>query len=161
MTTSILMAATLTIGLAAGATAQEVVFLIRHAEKAAGEDPSLTEAGRARASRLAHALADAELDAVITSTASRTMETGTIISSALDLPIDSLPPKDIAGLIDLITFDYEDGRVLVVAHRETIPGILAALGHVGSVTIDENEFDRVFIVVPAADPTTVADLTFP
>jgi broad specificity phosphatase PhoE len=67
-------------GLAPGAQAQgapTVVVVVRHAEKAAtpANDPPLTEAGVARAKALAVVLADADVQAVISTPLVRTRET--------------------------------------------------------------------------------------
>ena len=53
------------------------VVLVRHAERvAAGQDPSLSEAGRARAELLALMLADASISAVYVTDTARSRQTG-------------------------------------------------------------------------------------
>ncbi|HEU0080180.1 MAG TPA: histidine phosphatase family protein, partial [Longimicrobiaceae bacterium] len=71
------------------AAAQEptTVVVVRHAEKAAagGQDPELSEAGAARAGALAAALADAGVDAVVTTQLRRTRLTAQPLMRELDL----------------------------------------------------------------------------
>ena len=143
------------------APAQDALFLIRHAEKAEGDDPALTEAGRNRAARWAVMLADAGIDKVFTSTARRTMETGGIIADALDVETEALPPGDTTALLDMVSFDHEEGRVLIVGHNETIPGILTELGMFELVEMSDTTFSRLFVVVPGGDAPTIIDLTMP
>lgn len=132
------------------AFAQDVVYLIRHAEKAqTGADPALTPDGRTRAAAWAEMLEFAGLDVVITSEARRTRETGEIIADGLTLPQVSLPPNDIAGLVDLLQFDHEDDAVLIVGHAETIPRIVDAIGGSGDFSVDQSEFDNLFILFDA------------
>ncbi|HEX2190341.1 MAG TPA: histidine phosphatase family protein, partial [Longimicrobiaceae bacterium] len=75
--------------LAGRAAAQEptVVVLVRHAEKAAagGQDPELSEAGTARAGALAAALAEAGVDAVVTTQLRRTRLTAQPLMRELGL----------------------------------------------------------------------------
>lgn len=142
------------------ASAQEAVYLIRHAERAEGENPAITEAGRQRAAQWAELLASARIEHVYTSEARRTIETGGIISKALGVSAESVATGDTAGLLDLMSFDYEDARVLVVGHTETIPGILEALGVAGIIEMPKDDYARLFVVVPG-DPATLFDLRMP
>lgn len=135
----------------APAAAQETVLVIRHAEKAAGnDDPALTEAGRARAQAWAEMFAGSGIDIVITSDARRTRETGSVIASALDVERTETPMADIATLMDLLTFDYAEDTVLVVGHTETIPRILSDLGVFEMIEIDPHDFGSLFVVAPGA-----------
>jgi len=58
-------------------SAQPIVVIVRHAEKAAngGNDPDLSSAGRARAEALARILKDSGITAIFTSEFKRTQET--------------------------------------------------------------------------------------
>ena len=128
------------------ASAQEAVYLIRHAEKAEGEDPALLPEGRDRAAAWAGMLQRAEIDVVLTSDAVRTRETGGIIARALDIPTEALAASDVTGLVDLMTFDHEEDRVLVVGHAETLPAILEGLGVGAGIEIDQDDFGNLFVV---------------
>ena len=129
------------------AIAQDAIYLIRHGEKElSADDPALTIEGRKRAADWAKMLGKVGLDAVITSNALRTRETGGIIASELDLEASALPTNDVAGMVDTLEFDHEDETVLVIGHAETIPRILQMLGMLESITIDQSEFDNLFIV---------------
>jgi phosphohistidine phosphatase SixA len=131
--------------------AQERVFIIRHADKAAtGEDPSITDHGRLRAANWARVLAHAGVEAVFTSTATRARQTGDIIAETLGLPAEAVAPGDTVGLIDLLAFDYEDQRVLIVGHTETIPSLLDGFGVSSEWTVGANEYDALFVVTPAS-----------
>ncbi|SFB80526.1 histidine phosphatase family protein [Tropicimonas isoalkanivorans] len=136
--------------------AQEAVFLIRHGEKqATGEDPGLTGAGQARAAAWAGMLASAGIDAVITTEARRTRETGDIVAQALDVERTEVAVSDVTGVLDLLGFDYAEDRVLVVGHAETIPSILSGLGVREAPEIGQEVFDTMFVVVPASDGAPV------
>lgn len=144
-----LIALSLLMGLRLPALSQEVVYIIRHAEKAAGEDPTLTPSGRRRAAGWAEMLSQAGLDLVLTSDAARTRETGGVIADALGLPHDSLPAEDIAGLVDTLQFDHEGDVVLIVGHTETIPGILEYLGATESVELARDDYASLFVLLDA------------
>jgi 2,3-bisphosphoglycerate-dependent phosphoglycerate mutase len=139
----------------AAAMAQETVLIIRHAEKAEGADPALTDAGRLRALSWAQILGDSGVQAVVTSDARRTKETGAIIAAALSIPQSDWPADDSAGLIDFLSFDYEGETVLVVGHTETIPSMLRQLGVGYDIEIAQSAFDNLFIVsgIDAGQPS--------
>src|SRR5438876_10437133 len=61
------------------ASAQPVVVIVRHAEKAAngGNDPDLSSAGHARADELARILKDSGITAIFSTEFKRTQETAT------------------------------------------------------------------------------------
>ena len=148
-------AALLSLALAASATtatAQEVVYLIRHAEKdSEGADPVLTEAGRARAAGWARMLAEAGIDAILTSDRRRTQETGAIVGAALGLPQVALPASDVAATLDRLQFEHAEDVVLVVGHSETLPLIVEGLGGGAGVKIGPEEFDTLLVLTGLAE----------
>jgi len=134
------------------AQAQEMVFLIRHAEKeASGKDPKLTGAGRERAGDWADMLQFGGIDVVFTSDATRTRETGQIISESLDVPRKEVSREDVAGLMDLLEFDHADEKVLIVGHAETIPLILSRLGVSDMIEISQDDYANLLVVTPGPD----------
>lgn len=145
------------------ASAQDAVYLIRHGEKELSEtDPALTPEGQERAAAWAVMLGRVGLDAIITSDALRTKETGRIIADALALRPYALPRADIAGLIDALEFEHEGETVLIVGHAETIPRILEYLGVLKDVTIDQSEFANLFVVLwPSSDDPAYMHLLMP
>lgn len=143
--------------------AQDAVYLIRHGEKElSGDDPALTAEGRKRAVDWAEMLGNVGVGAVLTSDALRTKETGGIIANELDLEANALPTNDVAGLVDTLEFDHEGETVLVVAHAETIPRILELLGVLESISIEQSEFDNLFIVQrPSSEEPVFIHLIMP
>ncbi len=93
------------------AAAQEAVYVIRHAEKEnAGDDPSITQEGQARAAAWAEMLQTVELDVVFTSDAKRTQQTGNIIADKLGLPTQTVDRADTTGLIDILSFSMTNDK---------------------------------------------------
>ena len=138
--------------------AQDTVFLIRHADKElSGTDPGLTPLGKARAENWGDVLALAGIEAVFTSDARRTRQTGAVIADMLGVDTTAHDRTDTTGLLDLLSFDHEDDRILIVAHAETIPAILSGLGHDLAPKIPDTVFDNLFI----ASDTAVVHLKVP
>jgi broad specificity phosphatase PhoE len=133
------------------ANAQQVVFLIRHAEQASGadaDDPLLTETGQRRAKALVTVLKDAGLTAIYTSEAQRTNQTAAPLAQALQIEPKSMPRRDIDGLLERLRTQHADGRVLIISHSLIIPHLLKAFGHPEEVIIERQEYDRLFVIVP-------------
>lgn len=135
------------------AEAQEMVFVMRHAEKEfTGADPHLSDAGRKRAHDWAAFLSNADIDIVINTDATRSRETGEIIAMSLDADRAEVPMADVTGLVDLLDFDHAADRVLVVAHTETIPAILQRLGAPEIAPIAADDYANMYVVVAADGP---------
>ena len=143
--------------------AQEAVYVIRHVEKElSGDDPAITAGGKARAAAWAKMLEYAGLDAVFTSDAKRTQQTGEVIAEKLGVPMNALSRNDIAGLIDALVFDYEDDSVLVVGHAETIPVILESLGAFEEINVSQTDFANLFVLIqPGSEETRLIRVRMP
>jgi phosphohistidine phosphatase SixA len=154
-------AALLFLSLTAGAaSAQPVVYLVRHAERAdagtaaakmTGADPELSAAGQSRAAALAAVLKDARISAIYTTEYKRARDTAEPFARAAGVPVTVVSSKDAAGLVEKVK--SATGNVLVVGHSNTVPDMITALGVAEPVTIGEGEYDRLFVVVRGTPPT--------
>lgn len=134
------------------AHAQEVVYLIRHAEQVLDvEDPPLTEAGHQRAKAWAAILRDANIKTIYTSLKRRTKQTGESIAQALNIPVEPMSRRDVAGLVDRLRTRHADDAVLIVSHSRIIPKLLSELGHLEDVTIVPDDYGSLFILVPQSE----------
>ena len=137
---------------ASPAAVQEVVYVVRHAEQVADvDDPPLSEQGKARARMLREFFRDAGLTAVYATDLRRAMETGDIVTEPLGFEVTPVQPDSLDGLVGRVRREQPDGRVLIVGHSNTVPMVLGQLGYPNEFTIDHDEYDNLFIVVPAAE----------
>ena len=136
----------------AAAQTPTLVFLVRHAEKAAApaDDPPLTAVGEARARALAGALAHAGIGAIISTPYARTRGTAAPIAAQLGLTVETVPVA--GGVAAHATAVAETVRrhagkaVLVVGHSNTIPAIAAALGAPRLPDLCDEEYDQIYVV---------------
>ncbi len=139
------------------ASAQEVIFMIRHAERDwSSDDAGLLDKGHLRAENWARVFTDADLDVVITSEMVRTKQTGAPIAEALEIPSRVFTRYDITGLIELLKAEHADDRVLLVSHSSVIPKIIVALGSTDWFSIPKSDYNDVFVVRPHDDGTVTA-----
>ncbi len=129
------------------AAAQSTIFVVRHAEKAKsnGNDPDLSEAGRARAESLAKILKDANITAIYATEFKRTQQTAAPVAKAFGIELTIVPAKDTATLSAKLRDLH--GNALVVGHGNTIPDLIKALGVETPVNIAETDYDNLFVVV--------------
>ncbi|WP_051885260.1 histidine phosphatase family protein [Lysobacter antibioticus] len=123
--------------------------IVRHAEKSTDDprDPSLSEAGQARAERLAASLAQAPMRAVYATEYRRTRQTGEPTARAHGLTMTRYDAKQAAAeFAATLRRDHRDGTVLVVGHSNTAPAIAAALCACDVAPMPETEFDRRMVV---------------
>jgi phosphohistidine phosphatase SixA len=127
------------------------VFFVRHAEKAAGDNPPLTEQGLQRAADLARALHHVPLSAVFSTDLCRTAQTVgptaaqhglsvqvvplsgselTACEPAIGAPLAPLPKADdaAADLVARLRALPPGSTALVVGHSNTVPELLVGLG---------------------------------
>lgn len=135
------------------------VFLARHAERADAprEDPPLTEAGVARAQSLARILGKSGIKAIYTSQFLRTRATAEPIakqlgieSVAISLKLSTSNPREVSAesiqeMVDKI-LQRPGENALVIGHGNSVPPLIKALGGDITPTIDEKEFDDLFVV---------------
>ena len=150
------------------------VFLVRHAEKAATppEDPPLLESGSKRAQELSHLLAKAGIKSIYTSQFLRTKQTAEplardlgIESSVIRIRMSASNPREISQdtLKEMAEKIYERAgeNVLIVGHSNTIPEVIRVLGGDVIPTIDEKDYDDLFVVtVYARGKARVAHLKY-
>jgi len=143
-------------------TRPTVILLVRHAEKALdeGDDPSLTAAGTARAKALAHVAREAGVSALYSTTYQRTRLTAEPLANALGLSVQTLPPKDIDGLVRKLRTEHAGETVLVSGHSNTVPAVLRALG-ADYEDMDERDYDNLFVAhLAGSGEVTVTLLQF-
>jgi broad specificity phosphatase PhoE len=133
------------------ARAQEMVFLVRHAEKAdRSRDPALSPKGEGRARALAALLRDAGVTAIWATDLQRTRLTANPLAEARKLPIRVHAADDSAGLVAEMREAEPRGRVLVVGHSNTLPEIAAALGVREKISLADDEYDALFVILPGS-----------
>jgi broad specificity phosphatase PhoE len=133
------------------AAASPIIFVVRHAEKAAdGNDPDLSAAGQQRAEGLARILKDAEITAIFTTEFKRTQETAAPTAKATKISPTVVPANDIPAMAEKLR--PLKGNALVVAHGNTIPDLVKALGIEVPITIPENDYSELFVIIMTEKP---------
>ena len=151
-----MMALALMLAAASAAAQDQVIFLVRHAERAPvpanqpsrgmmGDDPPLSAAGQERARRLASMLASAGIKHIFTTEYQRTRQTAAPLAERANVKPVMGAAKDPKAFIEQI--QKASGSVLVVGHSNTIPDLLKGLGVKQAITIPESEYDNLFVVV--------------
>ena len=121
-----------------------VLVITRHAEKQAGDDPCLTDTGKARAERLSKLLGNMPIKALLSTDYCRTRETLAVLAQQSGLAVETYEPLDSAA-IQARLFDGDNGAVVVSGHSNTIPALLARLG-VKIPEISESEYGNLYIL---------------
>ena len=148
--------------------ATTTIIFVRHAEKAQtpADDPGLSEAGQRRVAELTRQLRDADvvagIDAIYSTPFRRTQETAQPIADALDLPINTYDPSDTEAVLERILKEHKGKIILVVAHSNTVPVLIANLGASKKVPpIQEDEYDNIYIIsIPWFGKTKTIRLRF-
>ena len=153
----ILIALTL-FGSASRATTQEdvVVYLVRHAERAedGSNDPPISQEGWDRAQLLSDMLRDAGITHVHVTSFRRARETAVPLVARTRAPLSIYDPDDLEAFAAELR--RTPGRHLVVGHSNTTSELVGALGGDPGSTIEESEYDRLYVVMPrGTEPRSV------
>lgn len=119
-------------------------YVMRHLEKAEGQDPGLSEAGQRNAERLVGWFADDPPAAIYVSATRRARETAGPLAAQLGLTPKDYDPRDTPAL--LARARAEAGTVLIVGHSNTVPEIVAGLGGARPADLAETDFGDIFRV---------------
>ncbi|HEY2017814.1 MAG TPA: phosphoglycerate mutase family protein [Bryobacteraceae bacterium] len=148
----------------APAGSAQTIIVVRHAERAGGTGPEvgLSKAGQLRAQVLAAMLADAGVKHIYTSEVARTQQTAEPLATRLGLHAEVVAANDYDGLIAKLRAGGSAGAALVVGHSNTVPEIVSRLGGGAVPPIEDNEFDRLYVVtLTGANRASVVLLRYP
>lgn len=149
--------------LAPGAAIAEpsIIYVVRHGEKGTGQDPDLTEQGKARAENIATILHRSGIANIYSSTTRRTWQTAQALAARSGLEVQGYDPSAPKALVERVK--AQNGAVLVVGHSNTLPELVRLFGGAPGADIGDNEYDRLYqlIVGPAGAVTTVLLTSLP
>ena len=133
------------------------VYIVRHAEKstmvASDPDPDLTSVGQRRAEALASRLGTAGVTAIIATQFKRSQETAQPLAAALRIQPEIIPAgaRSSSDSVAAAVLRHRGGKVLIVGHSNTIPGIIEALGGPRLPNLCDNEYSNLFLMyIPAS-----------
>ena len=164
-----LIAAMVLTELSATVQAQQAVILVRHAELQGGQGAAmappkhlpLSEAGEARAQRLASHLKDAGVGAIYVTDFVRTQKTAEPLAREIKKEPTVLPKGDAAEMVERLRKNHGEQTVLMVGHTDTLPELLKALGHPDDIKIEPDDYSNLFVVIPKKDgPPTFLRLRY-
>lgn len=128
------------------------IYLVRHAEKGtAGKDPDLTADGQLRAQNIAAILQKAGIRHVFTTPYARTRQTAQPLAQRAAAPVETYDPASPKALVDKVK--ALSGAVLVVGHSNTLPDLVRLFGGSPGADIADNEYDRLYLLVPGRGDT--------
>lgn len=131
---------------ATNALADTTVYVVRHAEKLDGDDPTLTHAGEQRANALARTLRSAQIAACYSSEFKRTRLTAEPTARRFQQTVKEHRAGKEKSLVEQVLRDHQGHNVLIVAHSTTVPAIVKHLGANVAGKIEEEDYDNLFIV---------------
>jgi broad specificity phosphatase PhoE len=138
------------------ATAEPVIlFVVRHAEKSAPNgDLPLSAEGRARADALVAMLGHAGVSHMYSTEMIRARETAAPLAQKLGLTPKVIPVAQTDALVADLKLLPPGSVVLVVNHSGTIPALLEKLGAPKPAAIQEEQYDRLFLISRVGDGGT-------
>ena len=119
-------------------------YVMRHLQKAEGQDPALSAQGARNADRLASWFGKDRPAAIYVSTTRRARETAAPLAARLGLSAKEYDPRDTPGLV--ARAKAEAGTVLIVGHSNTVPEIVAQLGGARPAELADTDYGDIFRV---------------
>ena len=121
---------------------QQTWYFVRHFEKQLGDNPTLTETGKARAEALALFFSDKSLTQVFSTNYNRTLETAAPVTALKGLPVEDYDPRD---LVEFAAKLKTLNNILVVGHSNTTPQILSLMGG-EEIIMTESDYGDVYML---------------
>ncbi len=133
------------------------VYLVRHAEKAAGaenpSDPPLSACGESRSAALAAMLKSVRLERVYSSPYDRSLGTARPVAESHGIEVDAYDPAKLEAFADQLLKRKQDA--LVVGHSNTTAVLAGLLSGEAGEEFDEDEYGRLYLVTLAGDQSQV------
>jgi broad specificity phosphatase PhoE len=122
-------------------------ILIRHAEKGDDDpqDPSLSVEGQDRAAKLRDMLVGNSIDAILSTPYKRTQQTVRPLAGQKFLGIVDYDAKD-PEIISKLAEQYKGKTIVVSGHSNTTPFYVNQLAGTDLEQLDEEEYDKMFVV---------------
>lgn len=141
-------------------TRHPTIVIVRHAEKASEteRDPTLSDAGRARAAALDSALADAHVVAILVTQYRRSVESAALVATRHHItPTVISTDGGVAGHAAAMARAARnfDGVVLIIGHSNTVTPIVAALGGPTLPNLCDKSYSQLFTVMPGLTGTSM------
>ncbi len=123
-------------------------YLVRHAEKQSDgtHDPALTEAGVARAQKIAKVLKGVKLNAIYSTDYKRTRSTAAPVAAQTGLEVVLYDPRQGAFETFIASLKELEGNILVVGHSNTTPVVAGVLSGQTLPELHEHQYDHMYIV---------------
>ena len=123
------------------------LFIVRHAEKQAGKNPSLTDTGKRRATELARVLEKVPLDAIYSSNYKRTKETALPTANRKNLTITDYNPRELQELATNLLATQTGKTILLIGHSNTNPELLNIFTKTNDYPpMTEKQYDDIFLL---------------
>lgn len=135
------------------------IYLIRHAEKQAGDNPALTEQGHQRAERIAQILKHAEIKAIYSSEYQRTQQTAKPIADSHNLNVKIYDANKLEQFSEQVIQRNENS--VIVGHSNTTPKLTELLSNMTIEPMSEAEFGLIYQVIwtqNGADSTPLLEI---
>jgi phosphohistidine phosphatase SixA len=119
-------------------------YVMRHLQKAEGQDPPLSDEGRRNAGRLIGYFKADPPRVIYVSSTRRARETAAPLAAKLRVKLRTYDPADTPGLIARVR--AERGPVLIVGHSNTVPEIVERLGGERPTALTETDYGDLWHV---------------
>lgn len=127
------------------AQADGTYYVVRHAEKQAGDNPILTQKGIKRAAHIAGMLDGEPIIEVYTTETYRTVMTATPTAANKGLEVILFSTDDLAAFADMLK--AKTGTYLIVAHSSSTPDLASLLSGTNQPKLAETDYEQIFKVV--------------
>jgi len=123
------------------------LFVVRHAEKEEGANPSLTDIGKKRAADLAHFLEKVPIDAIYSSNYKRTQETAMPTASLKNISTTTYDAGQLSQVAAGLLATQASKTVLLVGHSNTNPDLINILTQTKDYPhLTEKQYDDIFLL---------------
>jgi len=139
----------------------KTIYVVRHAEKMlTGDDPELSMAGKARATKLGQLLAEKDIKHIFSTDYVRTIATIEPTARTAGVEIQIYSPKNNAEFVQQLR-DL-NGNILVVGHSNTVSQLANEFVGKGEKypELDESEYNYIYIISLIDNGSSVVRTTY-